>query len=284
MAVSFPLFGVEPDGIVAGRGLELHLLHAGTRTLTRRWDYGHFIEPFWRIYCNLDDGMRLTAGGRSFPLRAGVAYVIPAWIDFAGRGGEGVRHIVVHADLVGPPRSVVESLFREIVALPGGMAAGLIALADTLGAADAADPLHQVAAHRLAWEAIGVCIARLPAERRRRLLGHSDRGELRPALEHIERNLHRPIANSELAHEAGVSESHLVRLFRQRLGTSPARWVSDRRLRLAGVLLTTTALPIVEIAGRCGFPDRHYFTRVFSARHATSPAVYRARRIGGGKA
>ena len=75
-----------------------------------------------------------------------------------------------------------------------------------------------------------------------------------------------------------VSKSYLSHIFKELNGTSPMRYLSDVRLRQAERLLTTTALPVREIAERAGYPDECYFCRVFKKRTSTTPAAFRRSR------
>lgn len=56
-----------------------------------------------------------------------------------------------------------------------------------------------------------------------------------------------------VAQRLGVTERHLRRLFAQRLGLSPHRYLQTRRLLLAKQWLTDTHLPLSEVAAQSGF-------------------------------
>ena len=78
------------------------------------------------------------------------------------------------------------------------------------------------------------------------------------------------------ARVAGVSASHLTRLFRRHLGTSPQRFLEDRRIERAGALLRATPLGIAEIAEETGFASAFYFATRFKRRTGQTPSAYRA--------
>ena len=78
------------------------------------------------------------------------------------------------------------------------------------------------------------------------------------------------------AHAAGVSPPHFTRLFRRHLGTSPQRFLEDRRLDRASALLRATPLPVGEIAEQCGFQSAFYFATRFKLRLGRTPSAYRA--------
>ncbi|HUO66238.1 MAG TPA: AraC family transcriptional regulator [Gammaproteobacteria bacterium] len=79
---------------------------------------------------------------------------------------------------------------------------------------------------------------------------------------------------AELAQACGLSPRHFARAFRQSTGLTPHRWLLRHRVQQAKGLLGT-ALPLAEIALRCGFADQSHFTRVFSQEAGLSPGQWR---------
>lgn len=73
-----------------------------------------------------------------------------------------------------------------------------------------------------------------------------------------------------------VSERTLRRRFQETFGTSPRRYILDRRLRLATVLLKTTDMLLKDIAEKTGFQNEYYFSTCFKKRHGISPSEYRS--------
>ena len=100
---------------------------------------------------------------------------------------------------------------------------------------------------------------------------------LRRALAWVQAEPGRPVSLEQLGAAAGVSPATVSRLFRRHLATSPLAWVLDARINAAKVLLTTTALPVGQVARRVGFTDSYYFSRQFRARTGMSPSIWRQR-------
>jgi AraC family transcriptional regulator of arabinose operon len=80
------------------------------------------------------------------------------------------------------------------------------------------------------------------------------------------------------AHRAGISPPQLNRLFRRAYGTSPARWLEDRRHERACRMLAASPLPVQDIALAAGFADPFYFSARFRRRTGLSPSAWRDRR------
>ncbi len=87
--------------------------------------------------------------------------------------------------------------------------------------------------------------------------------------------LHRRIEVAELAELAGLSESWLTRAFKQSLGTTPQRWLTQLRVETAMGLMTDTPMGLAEIAAAVGFADQAHLTRAFRAAQGETPAAWR---------
>ncbi|MEV4443615.1 helix-turn-helix domain-containing protein, partial [Streptomyces sp. NPDC049577] len=89
------------------------------------------------------------------------------------------------------------------------------------------------------------------------------------------RRLSEPLTVADLAGWAGMSPRSFARHFTAGTGTTPIQWLLDQRIAAAQQLLERTALPMPEIARRCGFGSEVTMRQHFAARLATSPRDYR---------
>lgn len=78
-----------------------------------------------------------------------------------------------------------------------------------------------------------------------------------------------------MAAKAGLSPSRLHAHFRESLQTTPMAHLAALRLQRAQDWLTATALPIAEIAYRCGYSDQAAFTRALRRATGQTPAALR---------
>ncbi len=69
--------------------------------------------------------------------------------------------------------------------------------------------------------------------------------------------------------------AYLCRAFRRRFGCTIGEYVRDLRIRKAMGLITSTDIPLSEIAVTCGFADQSHMTRVFRASIGLPPSAYR---------
>ncbi len=98
---------------------------------------------------------------------------------------------------------------------------------------------------------------------------------IRRARRHIDLHWAEAIDLDVLGDRAHVTPSHLVRLFRQHLGTTPMRYLWDVRLRRARQLIAGTGLPMAEIARQCGFKTPAHFARAIKDEYGAAPRALR---------
>lgn len=91
------------------------------------------------------------------------------------------------------------------------------------------------------------------------------------ALEHLDE----PLSLPAMAREAHLSPRSFTRHFRRATGTSPARWLTDQRVRASLALLEESELPVEHVGAAVGIPSPAAFRRHFAATMGVAPASYR---------
>jgi AraC-like DNA-binding protein len=82
----------------------------------------------------------------------------------------------------------------------------------------------------------------------------------------------------EVALRHGCSREHLSRVFAERVGMSPAKYLTHSKLARALELLCETRLPVRLVAEQCGFASKHTLSRWVRTETGRSPDAYRKRR------
>ncbi|WP_294769548.1 AraC family transcriptional regulator [uncultured Rhodoferax sp.] len=93
---------------------------------------------------------------------------------------------------------------------------------------------------------------------------------------YIHDHLDQPLDLARLAEVAHLSPYHWHRVYHALYGETIAATVRRLRLHRATGYLAHTALPIEQVARKCGYPNVQSFTRAFSGLYGTSPSRYRA--------
>jgi AraC-like DNA-binding protein len=81
---------------------------------------------------------------------------------------------------------------------------------------------------------------------------------------------------AELASTAAVSRSVLDQRFREVLGVSPIKYLTEWRMHLADDLLRTTDLSVAAISRRIGYESEEAFSRAFRRSRGSSPGAWRS--------
>jgi AraC family transcriptional regulator len=95
------------------------------------------------------------------------------------------------------------------------------------------------------------------------------------AIEYIEECLSGNLTLAGIAKAAGVGTARLNSEFRQTMDLAPYQYVLRARVTRANYLLTSTELPLAEIALQCGFSNQQHMTRVVRRMVGRTPGAIR---------
>ncbi|OYN95084.1 transcriptional regulator, AraC family with amidase-like domain [Propionibacteriaceae bacterium ES.041] len=98
---------------------------------------------------------------------------------------------------------------------------------------------------------------------------------LAPTLDWVLGRLDEPLDVTTLAQHAGVSPRQLNRWFLGDLGTTPLRWLTEQRIRLAQELLESSDLSVERIGKRVGYGSPTQLRQHFRRLVGSTPAHYR---------
>jgi AraC family transcriptional regulator of arabinose operon len=218
---------------------------------------------------------RITVDGEArAALRPGaVGLLLPGHREqFAFAEDASTRHSWVQARLHDPPASVLDRL----AALPASLQAST-ALTELVGEAVAVARTPLSTARPLLAALVAAALWRYAGEGESGPPGTSD------VVERARGFLHARLADPELglgqvAAAANVSAAHLVRRFRAELGVTPMAYLWQRRVATGIDLLTSTGLPVGDVATRAGFKSVYHFSRRVKARAGVSPSRLRRER------
>jgi AraC family transcriptional regulator len=100
--------------------------------------------------------------------------------------------------------------------------------------------------------------------------------QIRAVQAYVETHLHQQISLADLAAAAGLSSFHFLRSFKGSLGSTPARYVMDRRMERARYLLKIGDSTVSEIGIGVGFEDVSHFSRAFRRAMGVTPSAFRS--------
>lgn len=80
---------------------------------------------------------------------------------------------------------------------------------------------------------------------------------------------------NDFARLTARSLSSFRRDFKSIYRMTPGKWLMERRLGHARLLLETTSCPVSEVADQCGFRNQSHFIKVFKSTYGISPSNFR---------
>lgn len=103
----------------------------------------------------------------------------------------------------------------------------------------------------------------------------SKTAQVSAAIDLMRRNLEDPLTIPDLAQALKISHRKLDAIFRADVGTGPQTIYKQMRLQAAKRYVEQTALPIAEVAVRCGYADPSAMTRAFREEYGRAPTTFR---------
>ncbi len=195
-----------------------------------------------------------------------------------GRAGTnaGFRYRMLYVE----PRLIRDALGGQATALPfvqAGVANDpILSKAVAAALADLSRPLEPLELDQLILD-LSEAILRLDpgaqSARNNKNVSSSDQA-VETAREFLEVEAARQVRSSELEKITGLERHELSRQFRRRLGTSPYRYLIQRRVLLARKKIAEDEA-LNEIALCCGFADQSHMTRTFRNAFGMSPGRWR---------
>ena len=107
--------------------------------------------------------------------------------------------------------------------------------------------------------------------------------ESKPALiaqkikQYIETNIDSDISVTSIAKQFYLSETHVIRIFREKFGITPKKFILQTKINASKLLLLDTTLQIKEIAMTYHFADSYHFSHTFKRFTGVSPEKFRMR-------
>ncbi len=88
-------------------------------------------------------------------------------------------------------------------------------------------------------------------------------------------NITSGITINKMARLSNMSISNFKRAFREIYGTTPHKWIIEKRLAMSATLMTGTNLTLSEIASECGFSNSSHLIKRFKKRYNMTPKEYK---------
>lgn len=92
---------------------------------------------------------------------------------------------------------------------------------------------------------------------------------------YIDANVYTDVSLDDISDKFGITKMHIIRVFKKKFGTTPVQYLIDRRVSIAQSLLTSTIMPIKEIASLLRYSNTQHFSSSFKSAVGCTPGKYR---------
>ncbi|NNE76579.1 MAG: helix-turn-helix transcriptional regulator [Pricia sp.] len=283
------------------QSLHFELLHAGQAALDDRWNYNNVISPFTRIFLVTKGAAMLHHSHQTFQLRPGYIYLIPSYVynrykcesyheqfyvDFMEAAPTGLSiYNLKKFKFEIPEETIDRSLFEKLVQLypdrviyDSEPMAYSTQLANHLKANEQFArmyPDRYLATHGI----LTLLLSRFIDATATLSEDQNDLHDLRRIQIYIAENLDGPLSISKMAQHFNMSSDHFSRSFTKIIGVRPNRYIQQRRIERAQMLLLTTDDTISEVAEKAGYQSLAYFSRAFKKITGKNPNTFRKDRF-----
>ena len=254
---------------------DLTFYSAGYEKCEPGYSYGPRYRSYQLIHFVLKGKGELHINEHTFQLKEGDAFIIPSdkisyykaseedpwcyvWISFLGIDSENyIYQLMTALDDIYIVHNVniekYKELIFEILAFQGK------------------DISRYFYANSLLYQIMAYLFEEIPFEENQRKQ-NSAADEVKF---YLDVNYAEKLVLKDVAKEFGVHPNYMTRIFHEKFGISPKKYLMDLKLKKACHLLTTTSLSIGVIAGSLGFDDQLAFSRIFRKEFGEAPSRYR---------
>lgn len=118
-------------------------------------------------------------------------------------------------------------------------------------------------------------LAEILVECMRHVTGCSETSRLNGVIVYLQTHYNLQISNADIAAKFGYHPNYLSSLFQKITGKTMHRYLLSLRIAHATELLETTALPVAQVAERCGFENAANFSAAFKKEMSMTPTQCR---------
>lgn len=277
--------------------LNLSLLHAGKVDLDHRWDFDNVISPFSRLYLITRGHAQVFHSGHTYDLKPGYLYLIPSYtysrykcektftqyylsiLEESDDQGSIFDHHEFQYEVPAHPHDA--QILDRILELNDDR----MLLNDDPKAYDNVPTMLAYKARNDQMnpgnflETRGLMTALLSRFIKGKKVTQSvslkNQEKINAIIRFIRQNLHRELTVAELANEAHLNADYFSRVFYEIVKIRPVKFIQEKRIERAQLLLSTTTYSISEIASKVGLDNISYFTRLFKKQLGRTPGEYR---------
>jgi AraC-like DNA-binding protein len=283
---------VDPSGIkqhFTDIGIKLHCCRYWK---LNEWEFNDLSFPFWRLYYNSIEGAKVSFKNKVVELTADKVVIIPPYTSFStslkqmnteSLSGNRIAlvkelgslkemgmvdHLFVHFNLGFQHDHLFPTIFEFNVDNQTQILLDEIRFSVIDQYSEVSFQLS-LQIHSLILQ----MISKIPAENWKE---RTTDNRVLKIIDFIDNHFKEPLSNEILAEKATMSPNSFLRLFKATTGYTLQQYLQNKRIEKAILMMHHNQDAAIEqIAEKCGFSDRHHFSKVFKRIVKVAPAQYR---------
>ncbi len=283
-----------------GTPVKLDLLHIGYAKLDEKWNYNNVISPFTRLFYVTTGEAIAYHSSQEFNLRPGYMYLIPSYTynrykcdkyheqfytGFFEQTTDGLSIYNLQSFKYQVKASLTDAqLFKRLLDINPDMA-----VTNNNPKGHVNKPLlynlnkqnktNDQGKYLETQGILSILLSRFIDNSSYNKEKNSTKTKLEKVLIYIAEHLHEELSVQNLANYCHFSPDHFSRIFNQSFGMRPLKYIQTKRIERAQLLLLTTNNSLQEIAGKTGFHNISYFSRLFKKTTGKTPGKFRKEQL-----
>jgi AraC-like DNA-binding protein len=236
------------------------------------WNWSNVVIPDNKIYLIEEGEILVEGGGKSFVAKAGDMVLIPANVVHSARLTENsfVKKSWMHFTM---KQGSVEffSAYTSPVKITLPCKTHALKVANyVIKCGVLEEPQRTLKTSMGIFELVSIFLEHaLPTK------NTESKDPISKAIKYIDYNLVEQFSLDFLSKKFGCSPNHFIKIFKEKTGYTPIKYILTKRIDLAKSLLESTDMPINSVMERVGFDDASYFSKTFKKMVGYSPKGYR---------
>jgi AraC-like DNA-binding protein len=226
------------------------------------WNIKERLAPFWYLFWNMAPGAALVFGDRIVELNPEVLVLIPPLTLFSTRSTTSFTQFFIEFTA----GAEFKEMRRHEIIFPAAKYVPMLTAVH-----NGSNSRRSMQLYHLLFDLLLL----IPEENFRAECGQAIDSRIVKALDLMNVRPKNECTNRQLSRVLNMSPSNFSHLFKENIGMSPQRYILQRQLEKAQLMLTDHELDINTIAMKTGFADRYHFSKAFKAFFGTSPAAMR---------
>tara|TARA_R110002126_G_scaffold34643_1_gene107037 strand:+ start:198 stop:1067 length:870 start_codon:yes stop_codon:yes gene_type:complete len=276
--------------------LKINLLHAGYTKLDNNWHYENVISPFSRIVYVTKGSAVIHHTNQTFYLKPGHMYLIPSYIY--NRYQCEIYHKQYYVSFFdeikyGLSLYNFKNFIYEVEANEFDIDyfKRLVEINPNMGIKDSnpktfvnrsymkkihGKEKNLITNYYIETKGIiSILLSRFIKNSSHPHKQKSIEGDLNKVIIYIAQNLHTSISIEKLAAYCSLNTDYFSRAFKEKFEIRPHKYIQQKRIERAQLLLLTTYYSLKKIANEVGFKDVSHFSKTFKVHTNESPSRYR---------